>query len=343
MNYNSDVYDITIIGGGPVGMFTAFYAGMRQMSVKIIESLPHLGGQLEALYPEKYVYDVAGLPKITGSELVNGLEEQMNQFENDVCLNEEVREVTKEDGIFEITTNAQTHFSKTIIITAGNGAFKPKTMKLENEEHYEGKNLHYKIERLEDFKNKDVCVFGGGDSAVDWALMLKDIASNVSIIHRRDKFRAHDYSVKMMQESSIDVLTPYVPVELTGEKNIESIKLKQPKGDETLHVEADDYIVNYGFISNLGPINDWGLEIEKNQIVVNSKAETNIPGIYAVGDISTYEGKVRLMATGFGEAPIAVSSAKVFIDPKASFTTAHSTTIMEKKAKKEKKEKVAAQ
>ncbi|ALX48605.1 NAD(P)/FAD-dependent oxidoreductase [Lentibacillus amyloliquefaciens] len=340
MDYNSEVYDITIVGGGPVGMFTAFYAGMRQLSVKIVESLPHLGGQLDALYPDKYVYDVAGFPKIKASELVSGLEEQMNQFDNEVCLNEAVDEVTKEDGIFKITTNAQTHYSRTIIITAGNGAFKPKTMKLENEQQYEGKNLHYKIERLDDFKNKEVCVFGGGDSAVDWALMLKDTASKVSIIHRRDKFRAHDYSVKLMRESSIDVLTPYVPVELSGADNIEAVKLKQQKGDEILHLEADDYIVNYGFISNLGPINDWGLEIEKNQIVVNSKAETNIPGIYAVGDISTYEGKVRLMATGFGEAPIAVSSAKVFIDPKASFTTAHSTTIMEKK---EKKEKVAAQ
>ncbi|WP_077328487.1 NAD(P)/FAD-dependent oxidoreductase [Virgibacillus siamensis] len=342
MDYNNEVYDITIVGGGPVGLFTAFYAGMRQASVKIIENLPELGGQLTALYPEKYIYDVAGFPKIKAQDLVDQLKGQMDQFENEICLNQEVQHVTKEDDIFKISTNSQVHYSRTIIITAGNGAFKPRTMKLENEERFDGKNLHYKIDKLDHFKDKEVCVFGGGDSAVDWALMLENTASKVSIIHRRDKFRAHDYSVKLMKESSIDILTPYVPVELSGETNIENIKLKQQKGDQIINLEADDYIVNYGFISNLGPIKDWGLAIDKNQILVNSKAETNIPGIYAVGDVSTYDGKVKLMATGFGEAPIAVSSAKVYIDPKVSFTTAHSTTIMEKKEKKEQKQKVAA-
>ncbi|UJL48300.1 NAD(P)/FAD-dependent oxidoreductase [Virgibacillus sp. NKC19-16] len=337
----NEIYDMTIIGGGPVGLFTAFYAGMRQSSVKIIESLPELGGQLAALYPDKYVYDVAGFPKIKASDLVDGLMQQMNQFENDVCLNEEVKEVTKEDGIFTIKTSAQTHYSKTIIITAGNGAFKPRTMNLENEDRFAGKNLHYRIENLTDFENKDVCIFGGGDSAVDWALMLENVASKVSIIHRRDRFRAHDYTVKLMQESSVDVLTPFIPTEIVGESRIDTIKLKQAKGDENMELKADDYIVNYGFISNLGPINDWGLEIENNSILANSKAETTVPGIYAVGDISTYAGKVKLMATGFGEAPIAVSNAIVYMDPTASLHTAHSTSIMSREKKKKKKEKVA--
>ncbi|MBP1971718.1 thioredoxin reductase (NADPH) [Virgibacillus natechei] len=339
----SEVYDMTIIGGGPAGLFTAFYAGMRQKSVKIIESLPELGGQLAALYPDKFVYDVAGFPKIKASDLVDGLIKQMDQFENDVCLNEEVMDVTKEDDIFTIKTSTQTHYSKTIIITAGNGAFKPRTMNLDNEDQFEGKNLHYRIENLTDFKNRDVVVFGGGDSAVDWALMLENIASNVSIVHRRDRFRAHDYSVKLMEESSVDVLTPYIPTEIMGEDKIENVTLKKAKGDENMELKADDYIVNYGFISNLGPINNWGLEIKNNCILTNSKAETTVPGIYAVGDISTYEGKVKLMATGFGEAPIAVSNAIVYMDPKASLHTAHSTSIMSreenKKEKKEKKEK----
>lgn len=341
MSKEKEIFDMTIIGGGPVGLFTAFYAGMRQSSVKIIESLPELGGQLAALYPDKYVHDVAGFPKIKASDLVDGLLEQMSQFENDICLEEEVLEVTKEDDIFTIKTSKQTHYSRTIIITAGNGAFKPRKMNLENEDKFEGKNLHYHIKDLNQFKNRDVAVFGGGDSAVDWALMLENIASSVTIIHRRDRFRAHDYSVKLLKESSVNILTPYTPTEIVGEAKIESIKLQEAKGSQITELKVDDYILNYGFISNLGPINDWGLAIDKNSIVVNSKAETNIPGIYAVGDISTYEGKVKLMATGFGEAPIAVSNAKVYINPDESLHTAHSTSIMSRE-KKQKKNKVVA-
>ncbi|WP_087973251.1 NAD(P)/FAD-dependent oxidoreductase [Oceanobacillus rekensis] len=341
MSTEKEIYDMTIIGGGPVGLFTAFYAGMRQASVKIIESLPELGGQLAALYPDKYVHDVAGFPKIKASDLVDGLMEQMSQFENDICLEEEVLEVTKEDDIFTIKTSKQTHYSRTIIITAGNGAFKPRKMNLENEDKFEGENLHYHIKDLNEFKNRDVAVFGGGDSAVDWALMLENIASSVTIVHRRDRFRAHDYSVKLLKESSVNILTPFTPTEIVGEAKIESIKLKEAKSDEITELKVDDYILNYGFISNLGPINDWGLAINKNSIVVNSKAETNIPGIYAVGDISTYEGKVKLMATGFGEAPIAVSNAKVYINPDESLHTAHSTSIMSRE-KKQKKSKVVA-
>lgn len=330
-----EITDITIIGGGPAGLFAAFYAGMRDASVKIIESLPQLGGQLEALYPDKYVYDVAGFPKITGHDLVDRLTEQMGQFDNEVCLNEEVLEVTKgEEGIFTIKTNGDTHYSRSIIITAGNGAFKPKTMKLENEEHFKGKNLHYSIENIQHFKDRDVAVFGGGDSAVDWALMLENIAENVSIVHRRGRFRAHDYTVKLLQESSVNILTPYNPVMISGEDKVENIMIKHTKEEQIVDLHADDYIVNYGFISNLGPINEWGLEISNNAIEVNSKAETNIPGIYAIGDISTYAGKVKLMATGFGEAPIAVSNAMVYMDPSTSLHTAHSTSIMSRKDKK---------
>lgn len=338
MNHE-EVFDITIIGGGPAGMFTAFYAGMRQASVKILESLPQLGGQLAALYPDKYVYDVAGFPKIKAQDLVDRLTEQMNQFESEICLNEVVTEIIKEDEIFKIKTNSQTHYSKTIIITAGNGAFKPRTMNLENESKFENVNLHYSIKNINDFRDKDVAIFGGGDSAVDWALMLEKIASNVTIVHRRDRFRAHEYSVKQMMDSSINVFTPFVPTELLGGSKLESIKLKHTKNKEVIELKANEYIVNYGFISNLGPINNWGLAIKNNSILTNSKAETNIPGIYAVGDISTYPGKVELMATGFGEAPIAVSNAKIYIDPDESLQIAHSTSIMSRREKKKKKER----
>ena len=340
MGEHREVTDITIIGGGPVGMFTAFYAGMRQASVKIIESLPQLGGQLSALYPEKYIYDIAGFPKVRAQELVDNLTEQMNQFEVQTCLGESVENVVKgEDGIFKMVTNKGIHFTKSIIVTAGNGAFQPRKLKLEGEERFEETNLHYSVQNLAQFEGKKVVVFGGGDSAVDWALMLEPVAEKVTIVHRRDKFRAHEHSVELLQQSKEAVLTPHVPVELIGEDKVEKIAIKHAKEEETFEIEVDDVLVNYGFISSLGPIKDWGLEIEKNSLVVNSKMETNIEGIYAVGDICTYDGKVKLIATGFGEAPIAVSNAKVYLDPTAKLQTLHSTSLMDEKATEKKKEK----
>ncbi|KAB7707342.1 SidA/IucD/PvdA family monooxygenase [Bacillus aerolatus] len=336
MPQNEKVFDVTIIGGGPVGLFTAFYAGMRQMSCKIIESLPQLGGQLSALYPEKYIYDVAGFPKVRAQELVDNLKEQMDQFNPTVCLEEAVQEIEKQaDGVFKMTTNAGTHFTKTIVITAGNGAFQPRKLELAGSEKYEGKNLHYFINDLNQFAGKKVQVFGGGDSAVDWALMLEPIAEKVTIAHRRDKFRAHEHSVETMKNSSVNILTPYVPTELIGEDRIEQVVLEEVKGTQKEVVDVDDVVVTYGFVSSLGPIKNWGLEIEKNSIVVNSRMETNIEGIYAAGDICTYEGKVKLIASGFGEAPTAISNAKVYIDPKAKVQPLHSTSVMGESDKKE--------
>ncbi|KIL76358.1 NAD(P)/FAD-dependent oxidoreductase [Bacillus badius] len=338
MSDNQEIFDITIIGGGPVGMFTAFYAGMRQMSCKIIESLPQLGGQLSALYPEKYIYDVAGFPKVRAQELIDNLREQMNQFDPTVCLEEAVEELEKQgDGIFKLTTNAGVHYTKTVVITAGNGAFQPRKLELEGSEKYEGKNLHYFINDLNQFAGKKVQVFGGGDSAVDWALMLEPIAEQVTIAHRRDKFRAHEHSVETMKNSKVDIKTPFVPAELIGDERIEQVVLEEVKGDRKEVIDVDDVVVTYGFVSSLGPIKNWGLEIEKNSIVVNSRMETNIEGIYAAGDICTYEGKVKLIASGFGEAPTAVSNAKVYIDPKARVQPLHSTSVMgdsDKKAAK---------
>lgn len=332
MNKQNNLVDVTIIGGGPIGLFTAFYGGMRQMTVKIIESLPQLGGQLAALYPEKFIYDVAGFPKVRAQELVDSLIEQMNEFEQEICLEESVETIEKqENGIFKLTTNKDIHFSKTIIITAGNGAFQPRKLKIETEEKFEGKNLHYFVNDLNSFSGKDVVVFGGGDSAVDWALMLEPIAKNVSIAHRRDKFRAHEHSVERLTKSAVNVMTPYIPVELRGEENIEYVVLENVKNGEETIQKVDSVMVNYGFISSLGPIKDWGLKIEKNSIVVNSKMETNIPGIYAAGDICTYDGKVKLIASGFGEAPTAISNAKVYIDPDSKVQPLHSTSLMEEK------------
>ena len=329
MEENQNVYDVTIIGGGPVGLFTAFYGGMRQASVKIIESLPQLGGQLSALYPEKYIYDVAGFPKILAQDLVNNLKEQTAKFDPTICLEQAVLNVEKQaDGIFKLTTDKEVHYSKTIIITAGNGAFQPRRLELEDASKYEGKNLHYFVDDLNKFAGKKVVVCGGGDSAVDWALMLEPIAEEVTIVHRRDKFRAHEHSVENLKNSNVIIKTPYIPSELVGDgEAIKQIVLDDANGEHKETIDVDDVLVTFGFVSSLGPIKEWGLDIEKNSIIVNSKMETNIPGIYAAGDICTYEGKVKLIASGFGEAPTAINNAKAYMDPKARIQPLHSTSM----------------
>ncbi|MEQ6377142.1 NAD(P)/FAD-dependent oxidoreductase [Bacillaceae bacterium S4-13-58] len=322
------VYDVTVIGGGPVGLFTAFYAGMRQASVKVIESLPQLGGQLSALYPEKYIYDVAGFPKVRAQELIDNLKKQMSKFEPTIVLEQEVENIDKlEDGTFKLTTNKGEHLSKTIIITAGNGAFQPRKIEIDDANQFEGKNLYYHVENMQQFAGQNVMICGGGDSAVDWALMLEPIAKHVTIVHRRDKFRAHEHSVELLENSKVNIMTPYFPEQIIGDDEIKQVVLKAAKGEETKTIDVDALIVNYGFISSLGPIKEWGLNIEKNSIVVNSKMETNIPGIYAAGDICTYDGKVKLIAAGFGEGPTAINNAKAYMDPDAKVQPKHSSSM----------------
>jgi len=328
---DSNMYDMTIIGGGPTGLFAAFYGGLRQASVKLIESLPQLGGQLATLYPEKYIYDVAGFPKIKARDLVEQLKEQLSLFKPTICLEQTVTDLQKlDDGTFRLTTDKEIHYTKSVIITAGIGAFQPRKLELEEAEQYEGNHLHYFVNDLDTFKGKNVAICGGGDSAVDWALMLEPIAKKVTIIHRRDKFRAHEHSVEQLKASTVEIKTPFVPSKILGDgRTIHGLVLNEVRGDREETIEVDELIVNYGFVSSLGPIKDWGIEIAKNSIVVNSKMETNIPGVYAAGDVCTYEGKVNLIASGFGEAPTAVSNAKAFIDPKSRVQPMHSTSLFE--------------
>lgn len=323
------VYDIIVIGAGPAGLFTAFYCGMRQASVKIIESLPHTGGQLTALYPEKYIYDVPGFPKVRAQDLIDNLEEQCKLFDSELVLGQSIETVERlEDNTFKLTANTgDVHYSKTIIITAGNGAFQPRRLKIDGCEKFEGTNLHYYVNDINQYKDQHVLVLGGGDSAVDWALMLEPIAKKVTLAHRRNTFRAHEYSVEQLKASSVEILTPFVASDISGEDRIEKVLLEEVRGDRQIELDVDYVLCNYGFVSTLGPIKDWGLEIEKNSIVVNSKMETNIPGIYAAGDINTYPGKVKLIATGFGEGPTAVNNAKQYIDPKARIQPKHSTAM----------------
>lgn len=323
-----NIYDVTIIGAGPVGLFTAFYGGMRQASVKIIESLPHTGGQLTALYPEKDIYDIAGFPKVRAQELVDNLEEQAKMFDPTIVLDQAIEKVERmEDDTFKLTSNKEVHYTKTIIITAGNGAFQPRRLNVGLCDDFEGINLHYHVKDMSKYKDQNVVLLGGGDSAVDWALMLEPIAKQVTLVHRRDKFRAHEHSVERLMSSNVSVLTPYVPTDIVTTDKIDKVILEEVKGDKKVEIEVDSVLCNYGFISTLGPIKDWGLEIEKNSIVVNSKMETNIPGIYAAGDICTFDGKVKLIATGFGEGPTAINNAKQYIDPTARLQPKHSTAM----------------
>jgi thioredoxin reductase len=325
---DEQIYDITVIGGGPAGLFTAFYGGMRHASVKIIESMPQLGGQLAALYPEKYIYDVAGFPKVLAQDLVDGLKQQISHFNPTICLEEKVENVVKQDNnVFEITTDKGVHYSRAVIITAGVGAFEPRRLEHPDAPKYEKSNLHYFVTDLNSFKGQRVAVFGGGDSAVDWALMLEPIAKEVHLIHRRDKFRAHEHSVETLMSSKVNVLTPYELTQLHGDERIERITIQNSTTKEEKEFEVDAVIVNFGFISSLGPIKNWGLQLEKGAIVVNSKMETNIPGIYAAGDIATYPGKVKLIAVGFGEAPTAVNNAMSYINPDAKVQPGHSSSM----------------
>lgn len=326
------LYDVTIIGGGPTGLFTAFYAGLRQMKVKIIESLPQLGGQLGTLYPEKDIFDVAGFPRVKAKDLVKRLVEQAEQFHPTMLLDESVAALQRlEDGTIVLNTESgASHRTKTVIITAGVGAFSPRPLKVEGAETYERTNLHYYVDDVQKFKGRRVVILGGGDSAVDWANTLEPIAEEVTIVHRRNEFRAHETTVQQMKNSSINILTPFTAKAIEGSDGvIEQLIVSEVKGTREENLPLDDLIVNYGFVSALGPIKDWGFELDKNSIVVNSKMETGIPGVYAAGDIATYPGKVKLIATGFGEAPTAVNNAKHYIDPDSRTQPMHSSSAEE--------------
>lgn len=322
-----EIFDITIIGGGPTGLFASFYGGMRKMKVKILDSLPQLGGQLTELYPDKFIYDVGGFTKVLAKDLVDNLVVQANYGDPSICLEETVSTVERQEDHFVIQTDKGLHYTKAILLTAGVGAFQPRKLGVEGSEQFEGTSLHYGVKDLTMFSGKKVVVLGGGDSAVDWAMMLENVASHVTLSHRRDKMTAHEANIDTLMQSKVEIKKPYGVKELVGENGqVRELVLIDKEGNEE-RLEVDHVIVNYGNITSLGPIKEWGLEMEKNSVVVNSKMETSIPGIYAAGDIATYEGKVKLIAVGFGEAPTAINNAKAYLDPKSKIQPLHSTSV----------------
>ena len=324
------IYDLTIIGAGPVGIYGAFYAGMHGMTTKIIDALPELGGQLAAIKHEKYIYDLPGHPKIKAGEMIEQLTVQMDQFKDriDVVTNTNVQTVEKlEDGTFKICTDKECHYSRSIVITAGNGAFTPRKLDVANANDFS--NIHYFVSTMETFKGKDVVIFGGGDSAVDWALMLDGVAKNVSIVHRRDEFRAHASSVDNLKASNVEILTPYVAAGLTGENGrVTAVELTNVTTNETKLVHADEVIVLYGFISSLGPIKEWDLELDKNALCVDISQQTSINGIFAAGDACTFDGKIKMITTGFGEVVVAINAAIAYAYPEKVHRHKHSSAMM---------------
>lgn len=325
---DQQVYDMTIIGGGPSGLFAAFYAGMRQMSAKIVEALPQLGGQLTALYPEKFIYDMPGFPKVRASELVQRMVEQAMQFNPKVCLNEMALNLEKlDEKLFKLTTDKGIHYSRTILLCVGLGAFSPRRLGKPEVERFEGNGVYYTVTNVDAFRGKKVLIVGGGDSAVDWALTLETIAQKVTLIHRRDQFRAHEHSVEQLMRSSVDVHVFHELETVIGDDHLEAAIIFHNKTGEKRTIPVDAVILALGFTTNLGPIREWGLEMEGNDVKVDQRMMTNIPGVFAAGDVATYPGKIKLIATGVAEAAIAVNQAKVFIDPTARLQPAFSTTV----------------
>lgn len=323
-----NLVDLTIIGGGPCGLFASFYAGLRGMSVRIVDSLPELGGQLTALYPEKYVYDMPGFPKVLAKDLAREMIAQGTQFDPELVLDDTALTLEEEEGHYVLTTAKGLRLpSRTIIISAGAGAFQPTKIGVPREDEFHGAGIHYGVRDKSVFKDKKVTIVGGGDSAFDWALNLLDTAGDMSLVHRRDVFKAHEDSIQKVKESRVDMKIWYTVKELHGNGRLTGVTLEHTQTKETHHHECDEVIVNIGFKSSIGPIKDWGLEIEKNQIKVDHQYETNRPGVFAVGDVATFPGKLKLIATGVGEAVTAVCIAKTRIDPSAKLFPGHSSDM----------------
>lgn len=327
---SSDIKDITIIGGGPTGLYGLFYAGMRGVSARIIDVLPELGGQLTALYPEKDIFDVAGFPRILAKDLARDLIEQALQFDAEVCLEERVNALNPDGAIFHLETDEGIRPTRAVVIAAGKGAFRSRTLNVDRWDHFWKRGIVTHVRDPEAFRGRRVLIVGGGDSAFDWSWALRDIAAELTQIHRSDRFRAHERTVEQVVgahgRGELELRAFYEVAELHGAERIEGVTLVHAKTKETELLEVDDILALIGFVPNIGPIAEWGLELEGNAIRVDSRMRTNIPGVYAAGDIVTYEGALELISTGFGEAAIAVNNAVHHIDPDAKVDPGHSTS-----------------
>ena len=326
--------DITIIGGGPAGLFGLFYAGMRGATAQIVDALPELGGQLAALYPEKFIFDVAGYSKVLAKDLVRSLAEQAAQFQQPVHLGQRVTGLEERDGQFVLHTETGEFPTKAILIAAGIGAFSPRRLPQACAEPWYGKGIYDVVTDPKEFTGQRVVIIGGGDTAFDWATQLRGIATHVSLVHRSDRFRAHGATIAQFDADvaagRASRFTFHEIADVVCKRDGERfthIVLRDVKAKVTTEIEVDVVLPMLGFVSDIGPIAEWGLSLEKDEIVVNQLMETGRPGIWAAGDVTTYPGKLKLIACGFGEAATAVNQAVHWIYPAKKVAPGHSSNM----------------
>jgi len=325
--------DVVIVGAGPCGLFQVFELGLLGLKAHVVDSIRQPGGQCTELYPDKPIYDIPGIPVCTGEELTEGLLKQIEPFGAQMHLNEEVTIVRKEgDNAFYVETGAGTRFNaKAVVIAGGVGSFQPRQLRVPGVDHFEATNLHYSVQDPQRFSGKRLAIMGGGDSALDWVLELAGVAKHITLVHRRDEYRAVPASVEKMRElvakGGMDVIEKAkVSAVETANDAVRSITL-QPKDGEPVEIAVDDVLVFYGLTPKLGPIADWGLDINRKTINVDvEKFETSVPGIYAVGDINFYPGKKKLILCGFHEAAMAAFAIKQQVEPDKKVRLQYTTT-----------------
>jgi thioredoxin reductase (NADPH) len=315
--------DLLIVGAGPTGLFAAYYAGFRGLRVAVVDSLPELGGQVTAMYPEKQILDVAGFPSIKGRDLVDGLVEQANTADPEYLLDRTASALTCTDDDVTITLDDDTTVTaKALLITAGIGKFSPRP--LPAGDGWLGRGMEFFVPSFAPYAGKDIVIVGGGDSAFDWAVNLEPIARSIALVHRRDGFRAHERTVQQVRDSSVEIITKAQVTGLFGEPTVSEIEITVD-GEEPVRRPAQAVVAALGFVADLGPLQRWGIEVQKRHVVVDASMRTSLPRVFAAGDITEYPGKVRLIAVGFGEAATAVNNAAVVIDPTAHVFPGHSS------------------
>jgi thioredoxin reductase len=316
--------DVLVVGAGPSGLYGAYYAGFRGLSVAVVDALPEAGGQVTALYPEKMIFDIAGFPAVRGKELVENLVSQAAPFAPRYLLGEQAVGYADagEHALISLASGTSVA-AKAVVVTGGIGTFTPRP--LPGGQAWEGRGLEYIVPSYLPYAGKDVVVVGGGDSAVDWALGLEGVAASVTLVHRREEFRAHAHSVKLLRDSSIEVITPVAPVSINGGDALESLTVRDVKTKQTRDLPCSALVAALGFTADISPLEAWGLAVSERHVLVDTTMATNLPRVFAAGDITEYPGKVRLISVGFGEAATAVNNAATVIDPAATVFPGHST------------------
>ena len=327
-----EIKDVTILGAGPTGLFASFYCGMRGASAQVVDALSATGGQLTALYPEKYIFDVAGFPRVLAKDLVRSLEEQAAQFKAPIHLDQHVTALERTDEGFVLVTATDRFPTRSLVIAAGIGAFSPRRLPQTVAEPWYGRGIHDRVTSPSQFRGKKVVIIGGGDSAFDWAQQLRGTAESISLVHRSDRFRAHAATVADVLASAeagtTKVFTYHELHDIHSDGDyFHAITLRHVRSKELSRIDADVILPMLGFVSDLGTLTEWGMSIENDEIMVNSQMETGQPGIYAAGDICTYPGKLKLIATGFAEAATAVNQAVHWIYPDKKVAPGHSSNM----------------